>query len=140
MLLRDILFKGMSMNETPEPANSEQGPTNFSGPHRSWWKRGPTTPMTRRRRWTIRFTKILTVIVILWFLAAYVVFPALWRHYEHHPALENAPKTTLTSQGIPGDALNVALLGTETQVVKAMLDAGWDPADPVTLRSSLRIA
>ena len=69
-----------------------------------------------------------------------MVLPALWRHYEHHPALENAPKATVTAQGIPGDPLNVGLIGSEEQVVNAMLDAGWHPADPVTLRTSVRIA
>jgi hypothetical protein len=54
--------------------------------------------------------------------------------------MEDAPRTTVTAQSIPGDPLNVALIGTEGQVVRAMLDAGWDPADPVTLKSSLRIA
>jgi hypothetical protein len=77
---------------------------------------------------------------VLWLLLAYVILPALWPHYEHHPALEDAPKTTLTAQGIPGDPLNVALVGTEEQVVRAMISSGWDPADPVTLRSSVRIA
>ena len=64
----------------------------------------------------------------------------MWRHYEHHPALATAPKTTLTAQGIPGDPLNVGLIGSERDVVRSMLDAGWRPADPTTLRSSLRIA
>jgi hypothetical protein len=94
----------------------------------------------RRRRFFIRALKVLVAVVVLWLLMAYLILPALWRHYEHHPALENAPKTTRTSQGIPGDALNVALIGTEEEVLKAMISSGWDAADPVTLKSSLRIA
>ncbi len=78
--------------------------------------------------------------VFVWLLAAYLILPALWRHYEHHPALEDAPKTTLTAQGIPGDPLNVGLIGAEEALVHAMIGSGWDPADPITLRSSLRIA
>ncbi len=78
--------------------------------------------------------------LILWLIAAYVVLPALWRHYEHHPALASAPKTTLTGEGIPEDALNVGLIGGDDDVVKSMLAADWSPADPITLRSSLRIA
>ena len=76
----------------------------------------------------------------LWLLAAYLILPALWRHYEHHPALEAAPRTTRTAQGIPGDPLNVGLIGPEEALVRAMRGSGWDPADPVTLRTSLRIA
>lgn len=96
--------------------------------------------VSRKRRLTILGLKVLAVVVALWLLTAYVILPALWRHYEHHPALESAPKTTSTKQGIPGDPLNVGLIGAEAEVVKAMLGAGWEPADPVTFRSSLHIA
>ncbi|MDB5352774.1 MAG: hypothetical protein JWN86_4021 [Planctomycetota bacterium] len=97
------------------------------------------TSPTRRRR-MIRALKVLGVVLVLWLISAYVLLPALWRHYEHHPKLALAPKTTLTSQGIPGDPLNVGLIATEEDVVHSMLLAGWSPADPITLRSSLRIA
>ncbi|MHC5537998.1 LssY C-terminal domain-containing protein [Singulisphaera rosea] len=96
--------------------------------------------VSRKRRLTILSLKVLAVTVAAWLLAAYVILPVLWRHYEHHPALESAPKTTTTKQGIPGDPLNVGLIGTEAEVVNAMLGSGWEPADPVTVRSSLRIA
>jgi len=36
-----------------------------------------------------------------WLLAAYLILPAIWRHYEHQPALETAPKTTLTLRAFP---------------------------------------
>jgi hypothetical protein len=36
--------------------------------------------------------KILVILVIAWFLLAYLILPALWRHYEHQPALEDAPR------------------------------------------------
>ncbi len=99
-----------------------------------------TATRSRLRRRTILAMKALVVLLALWLLLAYVILPALWRHYEHHPELADAPKTTLTAQGIPGDPLNVGLIGTEDDVVRSMLDAGWSPADPVTLKSSLRIA
>jgi hypothetical protein len=40
---------------------------------------------------------------------------------------------------IPGDPLNVALLGTEAEVKKTILDAGWYPADSLTLKSCLEM-
>lgn len=99
-----------------------------------------TVTASRWRRYSIRGAKVLATILGFWLLAAYVILPAMWRHYEHQPGLENAPKTTLTSQGIPGDPLNVGLIGEEQVLVHAMIGSGWDPADPVTLRTSLRIA
>ncbi len=84
--------------------------------------------------------KTLVAFVCLWLVTAYLILPAAWRHYEHQPVLEDAPKTTVTSQGIPGDPLNVGLIGEEGDVIRSLLAAGWNPADPVTLRSSLQIA
>jgi hypothetical protein len=103
-------------------------------------KEGPSETNTKRRRRSIRLLRALLVVVIVWLLAAYLILPALWKHYEHHPALENAPKTTVTAQGIPGDPLNLGLIGNEDDLVHAMLDAGWYPANPISLRTSLRIA
>ena len=97
-------------------------------------------PVSKLRRRTIRGFKALVIVLGVWLILAYVILPALWRHYEHNPALADAPKTTVTAQGIPGDPLNVGLVGVEEDVVRSMLAAGWRPADPITLRSSLRIA
>lgn len=76
----------------------------------------------------------------LYGLLSYIVVPQFWKHYEHQPAMEGAPKTTETAQGIPGDPLNVGLVGTKEEVIRAMLLAGWEPADPITLKSSMHIA
>ena len=76
----------------------------------------------------------------LYLALAYVVLPALWRHYEHQPAMATMPTVTSTSDGHPGDPLNVALVGTEAEVQRAFAAAHWSPADPITLRSSLGIA
>lgn len=78
--------------------------------------------------------------VALWALVAYVIVPWLWTIRMHrHPALADAPTITHTGSGIPGDALNVALIGSEEMIVRGMLAAGWHPADPITLKSSERI-
>src|SRR6202000_5617 len=50
------------------------------------------------------------------------------------------PMVTLTAQGIPGDPINVGLVGNDKDVLCAMQAAGWYPADRVTLRSSIEIA
>ncbi len=76
----------------------------------------------------------------MYWLLTYIALPSLWRHYEHNPKLEHSPKSTQTAQGIPGDPLNVGIVGTHDEVVNALIKAGWFPADPVTLRSSAGIA
>jgi hypothetical protein len=44
---------------------------------------------------------------------------------------------TSTAQGIPGDPINVGLIGNREDVVPAFHIAGWYPADPITLRTSV---
>ena len=67
--------------------------------------------------------------------------PMVWkRDVRRHPQLFDAPRITHTTAGIPGDPVNVALLGSEADVIHAMIAAKWDPADPLTFRSSVRIA
>jgi hypothetical protein len=101
---------------------------------------GPATGAGRRRRLLIRSLRVGIVLVVTWLLAAYLILPALWKHYEHKPALEDAPKATVTAQGIPGDPLNVGFIATEDELIRAMLGAGWQPANPITFRTSLHIA
>ena len=57
-----------------------------------------------------------------------------------HPALDSAGTRSFTSNGVPGDPLNIAFVGSEDELLHLMADARWDPADPITFRSSLRIA
>jgi hypothetical protein len=79
--------------------------------------------------------------MLLWLVVAYEVLPTIWkRAAAQHPALFAAPRVTHTIDGIPGDPVNLALLGSEAEVVRGMVTARWFPADPITLRSSLRIA
>ncbi len=90
--------------------------------------------------WLLYSLGILAVLLLLYWLLSYVVLPALWRHYEHHPKLQDTPKTTETAENIPGDPLNLALVGTKAEVVQALLAIGWYPADPITFRTSIAIA
>jgi hypothetical protein len=87
-----------------------------------------------------RAALLLLAVVIVYTLSAYVVLPALWTHYEHQKGLAALPMATRTAQGIPGDPVNVGLVGDNRDVLCAMHAAGWYPADPVTLKSSIEIA
>jgi len=88
-----------------------------------------------RRRWWI----VLVGVLIAYLALAYVILPALWSHHEHEPGLASLPMVTRTASGIPGDALNVGLVGSKEDVHRAMHAAGWFPADPITVRSSIEI-
>jgi LssY C-terminus len=87
-----------------------------------------------------RIVRWILVALGVYLVLAYLLLPLFWRHYEHLPAMESIPKTTLAPNGRPADPLNVALVGSETEVVRAFAAAHWYPADPITLRSALGIA
>ena len=94
-----------------------------------------------RRSYRKRVAVLFAGALVLYLVAAYVVLPALWKHHERgHPSLDAIPRITHMADGIPGDPLNVALIGTETELKKILLAARWYPADPLTLRSCLEIA
>jgi len=59
---------------------------------------------------------------------------------EPHPAIVDAPRHTTTAQGRPGDPVNVALVGSDEDLHRALAAAGWYAADPITLETSVRIA
>jgi len=83
----------------------------------------------------------LGALLTLYLLFAYAIIPAAWRRAEaRHPALNGAPRLTNTSAGIPGDPLNIVLVATREQAIGALLEAGYRPADPITFKSSVRIA
>lgn len=66
--------------------------------------------------------------------------PAPTATIEGHPALPRAPRHTTTARGNQGDAVNIAFVGTEEELHRTLAAAGWYAADPVTMRTSLRIA
>ncbi len=86
-----------------------------------------------------RAALLLLSAVAAYALSAYVVLPAFWTHYEHQKGLAELPMVTRTAQDIPGDPVNVGLVGQAKDVLCAMHAAGWYPADPITLKSSVEI-
>jgi hypothetical protein len=97
--------------------------------------------LPRRPRRRKLLVMLVVGLLLVWLGVAYLVMPLLWKGYAHrHPSLEDIPRITYTGSEIPGDPLNVALIGTEGEVKKIMRAAKWYPADALSLRSSLLIA
>lgn len=71
---------------------------------------------------------------------AYLLLPYEWLRRERLLDPSRIPFVTRTAQGIPGDPLNIGVVGSREELLRAMAAAGWSSADPVTLRSSLEIA
>ena len=101
----------------------------------------PEPPSAKPRSPWFRTVVAIVTVLAVYFLVAYVLMPLVWVRYAHrHPALDDTPGITLTRDDHPGDPINVALIGSEAQVKQIMQAAGWFPADPLRLRSDVKIA
>lgn len=77
--------------------------------------------------------------VVFWVLLAYLVLPRLHRILTRIYVPDYFIGRARTSDGLLGDPINLALLGSEPQVHAAMRAAGWLRADDLTLGSGRRI-
>jgi len=92
----------------------------------------------RRSRMRVALA-VFAAVLAAYGITAYIVLPRIWTHYEHQKGLAGLPMVTRTEQDIPGDPINVGLVGTKEDVLCAMHAAGWFPADPITFKSSVEI-
>lgn len=76
---------------------------------------------------------------VFWVVLAYLVLPRVHRILTRIYLPDYFIGRARTSDGLLGDPINVALLGTAQQLHTAMGRAGWILADAVDLRSSRRI-
>jgi hypothetical protein len=77
--------------------------------------------------------------LVFWLLLAYLVLPRLHRILTRIYVPDYFIGRARTSDGLLGDPINLALLGSEAQLDDAMRAAGWTRADDVTFASSRRI-
>jgi hypothetical protein len=77
--------------------------------------------------------------VVFWVVLAYLVLPRLHRILTALYVPNYFIGRARTSDGLLGDPINLALLGSEEQLHLAMHEAGWTRADDVSLRSGWRI-
>jgi hypothetical protein len=129
----------MSSDSDPPLSGNEQ-PEHAPVPSAVAGEKMPAAAPKRRSRWR-RGLLIFAGTLLAYLITAYFLLPLIWVRYgRRHPSLEDVPRVTHTIADIPGDPLNVALIGTETEVQKIMLAAKWYPADPLTLESCLKMA
>ena len=75
--------------------------------------------------WRRRWIALVSGVLVAYLMLAYIVPPALWTHHEHEPGFAFLPMVTRNADGIPGDALNVGLVGRKKAVFRIMHEAGW---------------
>ncbi len=72
-------------------------------------------------------------------IAAYIILPYAVRMGLKILQRRRVPQYTITADGLPGDPVNVALVGTFEQLCAAFATAGWAEADRLDLASSWRM-
>jgi hypothetical protein len=77
--------------------------------------------------------------IVIWLLTTYVVLPRLYRLFSKLYLPNYFFGRTQTADGLLGDPINLAFIGHESQIVKAMEIAGWTKAEKISLKSSLRM-
>src|SRR6201987_3527955 len=83
----------------------------------------------RRLPWIIALS-------ITYGLAAYVILPRIIHFGLRILQRERVPSYTVTGDGLPGDPVNVALVGTLGELCAAFAALGWSEADRLNLASS----
>ncbi|WP_083222564.1 LssY C-terminal domain-containing protein [Ensifer sp. LC163] len=94
--------------------------------------------MTRRRK-LHALLSVLAAVLVAYLLVSYFLLPELWIFRDRSRVDDFSSMVTTTEQDIPGDPINVGLVGSREQIIRAFAAAGWDPADKITLRSSVDI-
>jgi hypothetical protein len=77
--------------------------------------------------------------LVIWVVAAYILLPRLNRVLSRIYVPDYFIGRTRTADGLLGDPINLAVIGTAAELREAMVSAGWSEPDPVTLRSSWHI-
>lgn len=82
---------------------------------------------------------IIVSIVVVWLLTAYFVLPRLHRVFSRLYLPNYFIGRARTIDGLLADPVNLALRGSEQDLIKAMKKAGWQEADPINLTNSYKI-
>jgi len=72
-------------------------------------------------------------------MAAYIILPRAVRMGLKILHRKRVPRFTITGDGLPGDPVNLVLIGTRQQLHAAFAIAGWSEADRLGLASSWRM-
>lgn len=86
----------------------------------------------RRLPWVV-------ALAVTYGLAAYVILPRAIRIGLKILHRGRVPSYTVTGDGLPGDPVNLVLIGTMRQLRHAFAAAGWSDADPLGVASSWRM-
>jgi hypothetical protein len=96
---------------------------------------------SRRQSYAKRILHVGIAALIVYLIVAYVLMPRLWQRFlRKHPNFDDTPGITHTGAGIPGDPINVVLIGSKDDMLRIMKAAQWTEAAGLGVRADLKIA
>ena len=90
-------------------------------------------------RFTDRKLPTVLALIITYGIAAYIILPRAVRMGLKILQRKRVPRFTITGDGLPGDPINLVLMGTIQQLRAAFAIAGWSEADRLGVASSWRM-
>ena len=90
-------------------------------------------------RLTDRRLPTILAVALTYGAAAYIILPRAVRMGLKILLRKRVPRFTITGDGLPGDPVNLVLIGTLAQLRAGFSAAGWSEADPLGLASSWRM-
>jgi LssY C-terminus len=90
-------------------------------------------------RLTDRRLPYILAFALTYGIAAYVILPRAVRMGLKILQRKHVPRFTITGDGLPGDPVNLVLIGTLQQLRAAFATSGWSEADRLSLTSSWRM-
>lgn len=90
-------------------------------------------------RLTDRRLPTVLALALTYGIAAYIILPRAVRMGLKTLQRKRVPRFTTTGDGLPGDPVNLVLIGTLQQLQTAFATSGWSEADRLGLASSWRM-
>jgi hypothetical protein len=85
-------------------------------------------------------TPTIVALALTYGIAAYVILPRAVLIGLKILQRKHVPRFTITGDGLPGDPVNLALVGTLDQMRAAFAKCGWVEAEPLNFKTSWRMA
>ena len=80
-----------------------------------------------------------TYFIVVWLLLAYVILPHLYRWLSKIFLPNYFIGRTQAGDGMLGDPVNLAIIGSKNELISGMTTAGWKQADVINLKTSLKM-
>ena len=96
-------------------------------------------PDSLQRRVELVIAAGAIIVIALVYTARHLITPGLLTHFDNAPELASLPKRTTSAHKVKGDAINIAIIGSDSELVSAMHLAGWVIADRANRQSDIAI-